>query len=405
MSKCRICGEKTKKFLYLGRSHPPEEFRTKKELENPVVTFPLGLSQCFSCGEVQLSSEIPADTMYKDNYYYDYSLTKTGMKHWNELAKLIYKKYKLTKDDLVVDIGSNTGKLLEIFKELDVKIIGVDPATNLVRIAGKKGIPTINSYFTLQVSKKILKKYGKAKIVTCNNTFDHVFDLHVFMEGLKTLLAEDGIFIAEVPYFSAFIQTHNHVVYHQQVDYLLIKPFSKLFEKYGMEIVDAQEIPYHGGSIRLYVGFKGRRQVAKRVSELVKREEALLKNRQKVLDDFGKALIKQRDDLVKLLKKLKKEGKSIAGVGASAKGNVLLCYSKIGPRIIDFITEKSPLKVDRFTPSGIPVVADSELLKRRPDYAVLLAWNFKDEIFNVLGKYTKAGGKFIIPIPKPVIVE
>lgn len=404
MNKCRICGAKSKKFLHLGRSHPPEEFRKKKELKNPVATFELGLSQCLNCGQVQLSSEIPTDTMYKDNYYYDYSLTKTGMKHWNELAKIIYKKHKLTKDDLVVDIGSNTGKLLEIFKELGVRIMGVDPATNLVRIARKKGIPTINDYFTPKVAKKILKKYGKAKIVTCNNTFDHVFDLHVFMDGLRNLLAKDGIFMAEVPYFKTFIETHNHVVYHQQVDYLLLKPFSKLFEKYNMEIVDAEEIPYHGGSIRLFVGFKEMHQVSKRVTQLLKREEDLLKNAQKVLDGFGKSLLKQRDDLVKLLKKLKKDGKSIAAVGASAKGNVLLCYSKIGPQIIDFITEKSPLKVGRFTPSGIPVVADSELLNKQPDYAVLLAWNFKDEILNALRDYSKAGGKFIIPIPKPIII-
>lgn len=405
MDKCRICKANTKVFLDLGRTHPPEEFRKKSELKNPIVTFPLGLCYCPDCGQVQLSFEIPPDTMYRENYFYDYSLTKTGYKHWSEMAKYIYKKFKLTKKDLVVDIGSNTGKLLEIFKSLNLRILGVDPATNLVRIARKRGIPTINSYFSPGVARKIVKKEGKAKIITCNNTFDHVTDLYDFMKGISILMEKDGLFIAEVPYFMSLFKNLSHVVYHQQIDYLLVKPFTRLFNAVGMDLVDCEEVPFHGGSIRLYVGFKGQHKINKRVSEFIKREEEAFKSRDKVLKEFGKRVLKQKDNLVKLLKSLKKQGKSIAAVGASAKGNILLCYSKLGPDTIDFLTEKSPLKVGRYTPSGIPLVYDEELLKRQPDYAVLLAWNFKDEIFNNLRKYTQQGGKFIIPIPEPHIVE
>lgn len=402
---CRICNSATKKFLDLGATHPPEEFRKKGELKKPIATFPLGLAYCVKCGQVQLSFEIPPDTMYKENYYYDYSLTKTGLKHWNQLAKLIYKKYKLKKSDLVVDIGSNTGMLLSIFKSLDLRILGVDPATNLVQIARKRGIPTINDYFSPQVAKKIVKKYGKAKVITCNNTFDHVDNLHHFMEGIATLMTDDGIFIAEVPYFKSLVKNLTHVVYHQQIDYLLVKPFAQLFNAFNTEIVDCKEVPFHGGSIRLYVGFKGKHKVNRRVTQFIKSEEALFKNREKVLKKFAEGVLKQRNDFGSLLKKLKKEGKSIAAVGASAKGNVLLFYSGIGRDVIDFLTEKSPLKIGRYTPSGIPVVADAELFKRQPDYAVLLAWNFKDEILKNLRSYTKNGGKFILPIPKPMILE
>lgn len=405
MKKCRICGGATKKFLHLGRTPPPEEFRTRKELDKKVVKYPLGLAFCPKCGEVQLSFEIPPDIMYKQNYFYDYSVTKTGFLHWEKLARTIIKKYKVGKQDLVIDIGSNTGTLLLIFKSLGVKILGVDPATKLVRIARKRGVPTVNSYFNAKVAKKIVKKYGQAKVITCNNTFDHVDNLYEFMEGIQILLAKKGVFIVEVPYFKSMVENIDHVVYHQQVDYLLITPFSRLFEAFGMEIVDCEEFKLHGGSIRLFIGHKGEYRKSQRVTRLMKEEEKLFKNRAEVLSAFAKAVLRQRDEMVSLLKKLKRQGSRIAAVGASAKGNILLSYSNIGPETIDFITEKSPLKIGRFTPSKIPIVDDNKLLEQQPDYALLLSWNFEKEILKNLKEYTQRGGRFIIPIPKLKIVQ
>ena len=406
LDNCRICNEKVRPFLDLGRSHPPEEFRTKEELSKPIETFPLGLSYCPNCGEVQLSHEIPPDVMYKQNYFYDYSLTKTGEKHWIEFAELVCKRYNISKGKLVVDVGSNTGKLLEIFKNMNMKILGIDPATKLVRIARKRGIPTIDNYFTLATAVKVVNTYGKASLITCNNVFDHVTNLHEFMNGVVMLLDKpDGIFVIETPYFATFFRTLCHVVYHQQIDYVLVKPFKRLFEANGMEIIDCERISYHGGSIRFYIGFKGQHRVNRRVNRFIREEDALFKNRDRALKSFAKAVLAQRDDMVKLLRKLKKDGNSIGAVGASAKGNVLLFYSGIGPDVIDFITEKSPLKIGRYTPSGIPIVKDSELFKRKPDYAVFLSWNFRKEIFNNVKEYTDGGGKFIIPIPKLRIIK
>lgn len=404
MKPCRICGGKTKTFLDLGRTPPPEEFRTKQELSDPISTYPLGLAFCPACGQVQLRHEIPPDVMYKENYFYDYSLTKTGLKHWKSLAKLLYKKYHLTKLDLVVDMGSNTGMLLSLFKDLGARIMGVDPATNLVNIARDRGIPTINDYFSPTVARQIVKEHGKAKIITCNNTFDHVDNLYEFMEGITILMDPKGVFVIEVPYFLTFATTLGHVVYHQQIDYLLVKPFQRLFGAVGTEIIDCEAVPFHGGSIRLFVSFKGAYPVKRRVGGFVKREDRVFANREKMLAKYAKGVLVQRDRLVALLKKLKKQGKTIGAVGASAKGNILLHYSRIGPDMIDFITEKSSLKIGRYTPSGIPVVDDNYLLKKQPDYALLLAWNFRDEIFKNLKAYIQAGGKFIIPIPKPVVV-
>jgi SAM-dependent methyltransferase len=405
VDKCRICGSKIKPFLNLGGTHPPEEFRKKSELKKPIKTVPLGLAYCSKCGEVQLSHEMPADMMYKDNYFYDYSITKTGEKHWTEIAKLLYKKYHLSKSDFVVDIGSNTGKLLSIFKRFGVGILGIDPADKQVRIARQRGIPTINAYFTNAVAKNVVKKYGKAHVITCTNVFDHVPDLYDFTRGVATLMKSDGVFIIEVPYFATFYKTLGHVVYHQQIDYLLVGPFTKLFNACGLQIIDCQKIPMHGGSIRIFVAFKGKYDVSPHVGQFIREENALFKNREKALKSFASKVLKQRDDLKNLLKRLKKQGKSIGAVGASAKGNTLLYYSRLGPETIDFITEKSSLKVGRYTPLGVPVVKDEVLIKEKPDYAVLLAWNFTKEIANNLKGYTKSGGKFIVPIPRIKIMK
>lgn len=404
MNTCRICYTPTKKFLDLGATHPPEEFRTKEQLGNKISEYPLGLSYCPKCGQVQLSSKIPPDVMYRQNYFYDYSVTTTGFAHWKELAKSIVKKYKVEEKDLVVDIGSNTGTLLLIFKSLGIRILGIDPATKLVRIARKRGVPTIGSYFSAKVAEKAVKKYGQAKVITCNSVFDHVDDLDEYMEGIPVLLDPKGIFIVEVPYFGSMVKTLDHVVYHQQIDYLLAKPFAQLFDKFNMEIVDCEQFKLHGGSIRLYIGFKGVHNVSQSVANTLKEEEEIFKNRENVLSVFAKGILSQRDDMVSLLKNLKKQGKSIAAVGASAKGNILLYYSNIGPDVIEFLTEKSSLKIGRYTPSGIPIVDDKELLKRQPDYALLLAWNFQEEILKNLEEYTKNGGKFITPIPKLTII-
>ncbi|MDE1811074.1 MAG: class I SAM-dependent methyltransferase [Candidatus Micrarchaeota archaeon] len=405
LARCRICNSKVTRFLDLGKTHPPEEFRRKSELGRPIRTFPLGLSYCPKCGQVQLSHEIPPDVMYKQHFFYDYSITKTGDKHYTELAELLKKKYKLTNRDLVVDVGSNTGKLLMIFRKIGVKILGVDPATRLVRVARKNGVPTIDSYFDSACAKRIVKAQGQARVITCNNVFDHVTDLHEFMRGVRILLKEDGVFVVEDPYFLTFFKTLGHVVYHQQLDYILVKAFAKLFDAHGMELIDCERIPWHGGSIRMYIAFKDVYKVNRHVQEFINEENRLvLKNEPKALKSWGGKILAQRDDMASLLKKLKRQGKSIGAIGASAKGNCLLYYSGIGPKTVDFITEKSNLKVGRYTPLGIPIVKDEVLFRKQPDYALLLAWNFSDELLAKLSPYTSKGGKIIVPIPKLKIV-
>ncbi len=300
-------------------------------------------------------------------------MTKTGQKHWQNLA------HKYARPGLVVDIGSNTGALLQFFKAEGMQVRGVDPAMKLVNIARRQGIPTTCSYF----NSKVVKKIGQqAQVVTCTNTFDHVADLHEFMRALVQLLDPQGVFVVEVPYFPHMATNLSHLVYHQQLDYLQLSVFVPFFEKYGLILVDWEEVSMHGGSIRLVLQFSGAKKPFKeKPINLVK---------------FAKKVEKQRDNLIKFVKTAKKAGKKLVGIGASAKGVTLLNYAGLDWRDLDFITEKSPLKIGRYTPTRIPLVADGELITHQPDYALLLAWNFADEIVNSLKKYK---GKFIRPIP------
>ena len=393
--KCRLCNNTTKEFLSLGNIPLPEEFRSGNKLHDPVKTYALGLSCCSVCGHVQLTSKINPDVIYKQNYFYDYSIMEAGKKHWEKLATDLFKKYNLKKSDLIVDVGSNTGILLKIFQKLNVQVLGVDPSPSLAEIAEKQNIPTIVDYFTPSLAKEILNKYGRAKIITCTNVFDHVDDLHEWTEGVKMLLDPSGICIVEVPYFPDFLQRLSHVVYHQQIDYMTLTPLLPFFQNHGLKIIDAELISFHGGSIRLYISSDKTMSISERMEGILKDEDRYLKNRATILINFAQSLLKQISELRKFLHTSKKDNVKIAAAGASAKGITLLNYCGIGPETIDFISEKSALKVGRHTPSGIPIKTDRDILDSQPDYVLLLAWNFRDEIVKNLKGYK---GHFIIPV-------
>lgn len=405
MVRCRLCGKKTILFLNLGKSSLPEELRTKKKLPQPIKYFSIRLCYCSNCYHVQLADIVEPDLIYKKNYFYDYSVTTTGRKHWKDLVLDLIKRYSTSKSDLVIDIGSNTGVLLSFFKKGGRKILGIDPSPALVKIANKKGVPTINHYFDQNIARNIKKRYGLAKIITCTNTFDHIKDLKLFMKGIKVILAKNGIFIIEVPYLFEMIVKLSHIPYLQQNDYFSLTSLEGFFKKYSMHIFDAQKISLHGGSIRIYASVISSRQKTKKLKAFLSEEKKLMKRPGLLFSDFTKRFMRQNQKLISLIEKLKKEGNKIAAVGASAKGITLLNVNGIGNESIDFITEKSPLKLGRFTPSRIPILGDSELIKQRPDYVLLLAWNFKDEVVKNLNEYIKIGGKIIIPLPRLRIIS
>ncbi len=400
MIACRLCKGRIKEFLNLGRVPLPEELRLRHDLDKPVIRYPLGLSYCLKCFHIQLSRPVDQDEIYKRNYFYDYSVTKTGFDHWNKLSGSLSKKYRLKRGDLVLDIGSNTGTLLSFFKKMGLKTLGVDPFSKAVAIARKKKIETMEDYFNLKTSQIITSKYGRAKLITCNNTFDHVEDIDEFMQSVQTVMDPLGALVIEVPYAVDMLQKHSHLPYHQQIDYMRLHPLIPFLRKYNLEITDCSHNELHGGTIRFEISFIGTKRVNKSVRLFLKNEQFIEKNPKKIFTSFAQEFVASIHSLQSYLAILKKKGKRICGVGASAKGITLLNCAEIGADMIDFISEKSPLKVGRFTPTKIPIVTDSWLMKEKPDYALLLAWNFQKEIRQNLGQYQKQGGIFIIPIPR-----
>ena len=251
-----------------------------------------------------------------------------------------------------------------------------------------------------------MKKYRKASVITGTNVFAHIDDLDDFMNGAKTLLTENGILVIEAPYLLTLLDNLEYdTIYHEHLSYLSVKPLRKFCQKHGMDLFDVEMKKIHGGTLRYFIGRKDKRKISKNVMKFLKLENTKKIYSKKKLDAFSKKVKFHRTELTKLLFNLKKSGKNIVGISAPAKGNTLLNYCKIGPETLDYITEKNPLKIGKYTPGmHIPVFSDKKLSKSKPDYALVLAWNFAEEIIKNNKSYKKNHGKFIIPLPKLKII-
>lgn len=407
IKNCRMCKSKNiKKFLDLGFTPLADNFLKKSQLQNSEVYYPLNVCICKECGFIQLGYIVSPELMFNENYPYESSTTKTGSNHFLNMAKEICQKIELPKKSLVVDIGSNVGVLLQGFKNEGMEIIGVEPSKNIATIAIKNKIPTITDFFNEKSVNKIIKEKKKASVITATNVFAHVDDLHSFMKNIKKLIHENGIFVLESPYVVNLIDNLEYdTIYHEHVGYMSVKPLIQFLKKFNMELFDVERNEIHGGALRCYISNKNKMKISPNVNKLLKIENDKKIYSIKKLQEFSCRVKKHRSELQKLLYKLKMSGKKIAIISAPAKGMTLLHYCKIDETICDYITEKSKLKINKFTPgTHILVRPDKYLLKDKPDYVLLLAWNFASEIINNNKEFKKLGGKFIIPIPKPVIV-
>lgn len=404
---CRLCGNnKLTQFLDLGYTPPADTFLLKAQLDEPETYYPLKVLRCDSCMFVQLSYVVPKDVLYRNDYPYESSITRTGRKHFDDFAKVIVETYGLADTDLVIDVGSNVGVLLKGFQDRGCRVLGIEPADNIAQIANKNNIQTESVFFSPDVAKQILSNYGKTKVITASNVFAHIDDLNAVLECLDILLDDDGIFVIEAPYLANLISNLEYdTIYHEHLSYLSIKPLVLFFKNNGFEIFDIQQVDIHGGSIRIFVSRQSSRKISEKVSNMIKFENDNDIYSTNNLMSFSNNVKQNRSDLMSLLYSLKSDGKRIAAVSAPAKGMTLLNYCGIGKNILEFVTEKSNLKINKYTPGGhIKVLPDSALVTEEIDYALLLAWNFKDEIMGNLSEYRDAGGKFIIPIPNPTIV-
>ena len=409
IKKCRFCNsQKLSVFLDLGKTPPADQFLKTPQKVNLAKKYPLKVALCSECGLVQLNYTCPGEILYQQDYPYESDITSEGRNHWKNFAQDLIKRFRLSQNDLVVDIGSNVGELLSNFSRNGIKVCGIDPAKNIAKKAIKSGIPTITEFFNESILKTLLKKKIFPRIITGTNVFAHIEDINGSLRVIKEILVSNGIFIIEAPYLHNLISGLEYdTIYHEHLTYLSIKPLKKLFSRHGMEIFDIQFKDIHGGSFRVFIQHKnGSQKISKKILAMEKTEKKKKIHDFKNLELFSKKVKTHKSDLIELLKNLKNEGKKIAGIGAPAKGMTLINYCGIDTNFLEFVTEVSKLKINKYCPgTNLKILRDYELTKQKIDYAIIFPWNFKNEIMKNLNEFEKNGGKFIIPFPKIQIIN
>ena len=393
---CRTCGGKNiEMFLDLGQHTLMNSLVRKEDLDKKEQEYPLQVGFCHDCHLVQLMYIVDANKIYRDVDYLFYSSDMPTLKeYFQKYAEELLEKY-LRGDDLVVEIGSNDGILLNLFQK-PIRVLGVDPAANVVLRALRRGIPTLSGFFTKDVARKIAQEWGKAKVITGANCIAHLEDLHDLIEGVILLLREDGVFCIEANYLGGMVQNLNYsLIYLDHFSFFSLEVWQTFARRFGMNVFDAYVTPAQGGSLRLFLA-KDDRPATGRLRELEKSERDTQLNTFDVAQDYANRVNQRRQEIADLLRRIKDEGKIIAGYGAAAKGLSILRCSNIGSETISYFVDDSPAKQGWFTPwSHIPIYKRDEV--RNPDYFMILAPNYANVIMAKENDFVKNGGRFIVP--------
>ncbi|PIT86579.1 MAG: SAM-dependent methyltransferase, partial [Candidatus Magasanikbacteria bacterium CG10_big_fil_rev_8_21_14_0_10_43_6] len=318
---CRIClSETLVKVISLGTQALANSFLKKEDLDSEEHAFPLDVYWCETCHLAQLLDVVSKELMFSNYIYFSSGMPKLS-DHFSNYAMDVMERF-LEPNDFVVEIASNDGILLKFFKERGYRVLGIDPATNVVKIAEERGVPTMNDFFSEVLAKEIVKTHGKAKTIMANNVVAHIDDHHDLAKGIAALLSDDGVFVFEAPYLiDMFLELAYDTVYHEHLSFLAIRPLQVLFKKYGLEIFDVKLYPVQGSSIRVFVGKQGAHNVLPSVATFVQKEVSLGLDTREAYEILATRVAASKDQLVTLLQKLKQEGKTLAGYGAPAKGN------------------------------------------------------------------------------------
>lgn len=388
-------------FFDLGEMALANSFLKKEELNKPEPKYPLKVFFCEDCGLSQLVNVVEPEVLFCDYVYFSSGMPALP-EHFRKYAEEAVNNFVSSKDDLVVEIGSNDGLFLGAIKNMGVKILGIDPAENIAKVANERGVETLPEFFSEKLAGKIAAKYGKAKVVIGNNVVAHIDNHHDLIKGVSTLLRGDGVFIFEAPYIVDMFENYTFdTIYHEHLSYLSVRPLITLFKQFGMELFDVKIFPVQGNSIRGYAGKLGQHEISPRVEELLEKEKLMKLDRLEIYLKLASDISEMKQKVLVVLNELKAKGKKIAGYGAPAKGNTLLNYYGIGPDILEYATEELPSKIGLHTPGAhIPVVHIEEARKNPPDYFLLLAWNYKDVILKKEEVMIKNGTRFIIPVGK-----
>lgn len=402
---CKSCKTKTLPVYSLGQMPLANSFLKKEKIKNE-KKYDLGISFCPQCFLVQLTNAIAPGKLFT-NYIYFSSISASFRKHCEKTANYFKKRFKLTKNSLVLEIASNDGAQLSCFNKLGIKTLGIDPAKNIAKIASKKGVATIPEFFNLALAQKLTnKKNIYADIIFGANVLAHIPQIINFLKGIKIILKPGGTASFEFPYLKCILNGEFDTIYHEHVFYFSLLALTGLFEKVGLTIYDAQFTLTQGRSLRIFASHAGKFPVSENIKKILDRE---LRDGFDKIDTFNKIknnTEKLKADTLALLAKLKKQGKSIAAYSAPAKGNILLNFFGIsGSNYLDYIVDKETAKQGLYTPgTHMLVYPPQKIYEAKPDYLIILCRNIADEIINEFKEYQKNGGKFIILIPKLKII-
>lgn len=400
--QCRLCHSKhVFSAIELGIHPLANNLLTKEQIGCPEATYNLQVMVCQNCGLAQLKDLVPPQDLFS-HYVYFSSNSTTMLQSAQELTKRLIPH--LNEQSLVVEIASNDGYLLKNYVAQNIDVLGIDPAKNIAAHANKNGIKTLCAFFNNDLAERLVSEGKLADVIHANNVMAHVPDIHGFMQGIKQILKPNGTAIIEVPYLGDLIKhLEFDTIYHEHVYYFSVKPLVFLCDLYDLAIDDIEILPLHGGSLRVFIKHKKALSQAAVVEEYLKQEQDL--NKPAVFANFMQRLRDLRLELKATLDQLKIAGKKIAAYGASAKGATFLNFFGIGETVLDFVVDRSPVKQGLYTP-GTHLVIDQpeQLIAKGIDYALLLTWNFAEEILQQQKEYRAQGGKFIIPIPQLEVV-
>jgi methylation protein EvaC len=406
MPKCRICKADYEPFISFGNMPIANGFLTENQFSKEYF-FEMQVGHCHNCNMVQLIEQPDEKMMFHENYAFFSSTSKAMAVHFKDFAELIIKKHFNSTDPFVVEIGSNDGIMLQNFADAEFRHLGIEPSENVAQVAIDKGISTISEFFDEKLARKIVTEHGQTDAILAANVMCHIPYLHSVVAGYKILLKPDGVIMFEDPYLGEIVEnTLYDQIYDEHVFLFSVASISYLFEQHGLEVVDVMPQSTHGGSMRYVIAHKGAKEISDAVTQQRQKEQEIGLHLPETYDNLRKNIENSRNQLVKLLKSLKDQGKRVIGYAATSKSTTINNYCDIKSDLVEYISDTTPIKQGKYSPgTHIPVKPYHEFCDNYPDYALLYAYNHAKEIMAKEQKFIESGGKWIVYVPKVQVLE